>query len=166
MKIHIIGHASLLIEADGVTILMDPVFFDPNYEGTNVMCPEREVSPARLPHYDVIVVSHRHLDHFDVRTLASLDRRSTVAIPEGDSLLDDAIRRLGFEQRIRLGDKQQVTFGETTLITTPSNANVREFGLVVRDSTATIWNQVDTQIDGTTACSVAEDHGPIDLLLA
>jgi Beta-lactamase superfamily domain len=166
MKVHFIGHASLLIEADGVTILMDPVFFDPNYEGTNVMCPQREVGLTQLPHYDVIVVSHRHLDHFDVRTLASLDRHSIVVIPDGDPLLDDAIRRLGFEQRIRLCDRQTFAFGGATLITTPSNANVREFGLVVRDSTATIWNQVDTQIDGTIACGVAEDYGPIDLLLA
>src|SRR5207302_2105668 len=135
-------------------------------EGAAVMCPAREVSPERLPPYSVIVVSHRHLDHFDIRTLASLDRQCTVLIPDGDSLLKDAIHRLGFERCRPLEDGQSVTFGRTTLTTTPSSAGVREFGLVARDSSATIWNQVDSQITGDIATRIADALGPIDLLLA
>src|SRR5687767_13882536 len=124
MRVHVIGHASLLVEAEDVTILMDPIFWDPHYEGTAVMCPAREVSPGRLPPYSVIVVSHRHLDHFDIRTLASLDRGCTVLIPAGDGLLADAIGRLGFSRCQPLADGQSVTFGRTTLTTTPSKAGV------------------------------------------
>lgn len=166
MRVHVIGHASLLIEAEGVTILMDPIFWDPHYEGTVAMCPQREVNPERLPQYDVIVVSHRHLDHFDVRTLASLNRRCTVLIPDRDPLMANAMKRLGFERCQPLGDMQSIVFGNSTLTTTPSKAHVREFGLIVRDSKATIWNQVDTYIDSTTAYSIAEGFGPFDLLLA
>jgi len=166
MRVHFIGHASLLIEADDVTILMDPIFGDPHYEGTAVMCPARQVTPERLPPYSVIAISHRHLDHFDIRTLASLDRSCAVLIPNGDSLLADAIGRLGFSRCQPLADGQAVTFGRTTLTTTPSKAGVREFGLVVRDSSGTLWNQVDTQITGDIAVRVADRHGPIDLLLA
>jgi UDP-MurNAc hydroxylase len=166
MRVHFIGHASLLIEADGVTILMDPVFWDPNYEGTNAMCPQREVNLKRLPLYDVIVVSHRHLDHFDIRTLASLDRRCTVLIPDRDPLLENSIKRLGFERRLLLQDKQSAAFGGATLTPTPSKANIREVGLVVRDSTGAVWNQVDTIIDSAIACDVADGFGPFDLLLA
>jgi L-ascorbate metabolism protein UlaG (beta-lactamase superfamily) len=166
MRVHFIGHASLLIEADDVTILMDPIFWDPHYEGTAVMCPAREVTADRLPPYSVIVVSHRHLDHFDIRTLASLDRTCTVLIPAGDGLLAGAIRRLQFSHVQPLEDGQTVTFGRTTLTTTPSKAGVREFGMVLCDSSGTVWNQVDSRISGDIAARVADRHGPIDLLLA
>jgi L-ascorbate metabolism protein UlaG (beta-lactamase superfamily) len=166
MRVHVIGHASLLIEADGVTILMDPVFWDPHYEGTAVTSPGREVRPEHLPAYDVIAVSHRHFDHFDVRTLASLDKRCPVLIPDGDVLLRDAMLRLGFSRCQPLRDGQRVTVGRTAITTTPSRARVREFGLLVRDSSATVWNPVDTHIDKGTAVGVADAHGPIDLLLA
>lgn len=166
MRVHFIGHASLLIEADGVTILMDPVFSDPNYEGTNTMCPQREVRPEQLPQYDVIAVSHRHLDHFDIRTLASLDRSCTVVIPDRDPLLESAIKRLGFDRIQFLRDKQSLFFGKTTITATPSKANVREVGFILRDSTATIWNQVDTIIDSTIACNITDQFGPFDLLLS
>jgi UDP-MurNAc hydroxylase len=166
MRVHVIGHASLLIEADDASILMDPIFWDPHYEGTAVMCPAREVTFERLPSYSVIVISHRHLDHFDIRTLASLDRRCTVLFPDGDPLLAEALGRLGFIRCQPLADGQSVTFGRTTLTTTPSRASVREFGVVVRDSSGTIWNQVDSQISGSMAARVADAHGPIDLLLA
>ena len=166
MRVHFIGHASLLIEAEGITILMDPVFRDPNFEGTNAMCPQREVNLDRLPHYDLLVISHRHLDHFDVATLAALDRACTVLIPDGDPLLERSIHRLGFERCLLLKDRQSTRFGGATLTPTPSKANVREFGLVVRDSAATLWNQVDTIIDGGMACGLAERFGPFDLLLA
>ena len=106
MRVHFIGHASLLIEADDVTILMDPIFGDPHYEGTAVMCPARQVTPERLPPYSVIAISHRHLDHFDIRTLASLDRSCAVLIPNGDSLLADAIGRLGFSRCQPVADGQ------------------------------------------------------------
>src|SRR5262249_15782679 len=138
---------------------------DPHYEGMAVMCPAREGTPERLPPYSAIVVSHRHLDHFDIRTLASLDRSCPVLIPDRGPLLADAIARLGFAGQ-PLADGQSVTFGRTTLTTTPSKAGVREFGLVVRDSTGTIWNQVDSQITGQMTARVTDTHGPFDLLLA
>jgi L-ascorbate metabolism protein UlaG (beta-lactamase superfamily) len=164
--VHFIGHASLLIEADDVTILMDPIFWDPHYEGTAVMCPAREVAIERLPPYSVIAISHRHLDHFDVRTLASLDRRCHVLIPDRDALLAGAIARLGFARCQPLADGASVTFGRTTVTTTPSRAGVREFGLIVRDSTGTLWNQVDSQVTGPMTARLTDTHGPFDVVLA
>ena len=39
VRITLLGHAALLVEVDGATCLMDPVFFDPFEEGTVVSCP-------------------------------------------------------------------------------------------------------------------------------
>jgi L-ascorbate metabolism protein UlaG (beta-lactamase superfamily) len=43
MKVTLLGHASVLVEMNGATCLMDPVFFDPFEEGAVVSCPERVV---------------------------------------------------------------------------------------------------------------------------
>ncbi|WP_144107363.1 MBL fold metallo-hydrolase [Paraburkholderia sp. BCC1886] len=166
MKIHIAGHASLLFETQGPTVLMDPVFVDPHYERTSVMCPRRDVDWSRLPRFDILVISHRHLDHFDVRTLAKLNRHCTVLIPAEDALVEQTVARLGFDRCRTLASYESVTFGSLTLTATPSKACVKEFGLVLRDSTATVWNAVDTNIDGAMACEITAKLGPFDVLFA
>lgn len=43
MRVTLLGHASVLVELDGATCLMDPVLADPFEEGTVVSCPHRTV---------------------------------------------------------------------------------------------------------------------------
>ena len=69
MRITLLGHASVLVELDGTTCLVDPVLDDPFEEGTVVSCPRRAVDVDQLPQVDILVVSHRHPDHFDVASL-------------------------------------------------------------------------------------------------
>jgi L-ascorbate metabolism protein UlaG (beta-lactamase superfamily) len=53
---------------------------------------------------DVVLVSHRHGDHFDPAALALLDRSATVVAPEGE--LAEGARALGFPdvRGVRAGD--------------------------------------------------------------
>lgn len=74
MRVTLLGHASVLVELDGATCLMDPVLSDPFEEGTVVSCPQRTIDADRLPPIDILVVSHRHPDHFDLASLARVDR--------------------------------------------------------------------------------------------
>ncbi len=67
MKVTLLGHASVLVEMEGATCLMDPIFFDPFEEGAVVSCPKRVVHLARLPPVDTLIVSHRHPDHLTCR---------------------------------------------------------------------------------------------------
>ena len=166
MKIDFIGHASLLIESTDRKILIDPVFWDPHYEGLCAVSPRRHVFPERLPAYDIIAVSHRHFDHFDIRTLASLDRGCQVLIPDRDPLLAYTFRELGFSRVEALPDNYRWVTGDTAIVTTPSNGPDREFGFLIQDSTATIWNQVDTFVSSRLASRIASRFGPIDFLLA
>src|SRR5580765_8907737 len=66
-----LGHSTVLLKVDGVTILTDPVFstrvglnFGPLTVGV-----KRLVAPAlrlvELPKIDLILLSHAHFDHFD-----------------------------------------------------------------------------------------------------
>jgi L-ascorbate metabolism protein UlaG (beta-lactamase superfamily) len=73
-----IGHATVLIQMDGLNILCDPHWSDRASPFANVG-PRRHRPPALafedLPPIDVVLQSHDHYDHFDVATL----RRITTA---------------------------------------------------------------------------------------
>ena len=75
LRITMVGHASLLIQAAGCNILTDPVW-------SERASPFRRVGPKRvtapgiafddLPPIDVVLLSHGHYDHLDVATLQRL----------------------------------------------------------------------------------------------
>src|SRR2546421_12145743 len=73
-----LGHSTVLLKVDGTTILTDPVFSDRAglSLGPVTLGLKRLVAPAlplsRLPQVDLIVLSHAHMDHFDVPTLRPL----------------------------------------------------------------------------------------------
>src|SRR6266542_2687851 len=79
-----IGHATVLINFFGVKILTDPVLFPrigirlPGF----TIGPKRLVAPAlefgELPKIDVVLLSHAHFDHFDLRTLRRFDENTSV----------------------------------------------------------------------------------------
>ena len=73
VKVTLLGHATVLVETGPMRILMDPVLQDPFENGMVVSCPKRVIDLDRLEPIDVVVLSHRHPDHFD---LPSLDRLS------------------------------------------------------------------------------------------
>jgi L-ascorbate metabolism protein UlaG (beta-lactamase superfamily) len=73
-----LGHASVLVNFYGVTILTDPVLMQrigANF-GLGTMGPKRLIAPAltveQLPKIDLVLLSHAHFDHFDIPTLKAL----------------------------------------------------------------------------------------------
>jgi L-ascorbate metabolism protein UlaG (beta-lactamase superfamily) len=75
-----LGHATVLINFFGVKILTDPVLFSRvgiRFFGVTIG-PKRLTAPAltvdELPEIDLILLSHAHFDHFDLRTLHHLSR--------------------------------------------------------------------------------------------
>jgi Predicted Zn-dependent hydrolases of the beta-lactamase fold len=80
-KITLIGHAAILVEMRGATWLMDPVFNDPFEEGAVVSCPKRKVYLDRMPKPHILIISHRHPDHFDIPSLAQVLRDCDAICP-------------------------------------------------------------------------------------
>ena len=85
-----IGHATYLINKDGLTILTDPVF-SKRASPVRFAGPKRLIPPAipidKLPKIDVITVSHNHYDHLDLRSLKKIYKANPDAIflvPKGD----------------------------------------------------------------------------------
>ncbi|MEK7878593.1 MAG: MBL fold metallo-hydrolase, partial [candidate division NC10 bacterium] len=166
MRVTLIGHASLLFETRGGTLLMDPVFFDPFEGGAVVSCPERLVDLEKLPEIDYLVVSHRHPDHLDIPSLARVPLDCRVLCPP-DPLVLYALARLGFTRVSPLEPRRLLSAADLQLFPTRSEEpGVREFGLVVSDGSGVVWNQVDTLLSLATIQEVIARFGTVDLLFA
>jgi L-ascorbate metabolism protein UlaG (beta-lactamase superfamily) len=74
-----LGHSTVLIELDGMTVLTDPVL---RRRVAHLLRP-RSFVPPRLPQLDLVLVSHVHFDHLDLRSLADLGRRVPLVVPRG-----------------------------------------------------------------------------------
>jgi len=88
-----VGHATVLVQTQGLNILTDPVWSDyaspfPPIGPKRVMKPG--IDFAALPRIDLVLLSHNHYDHFDLPTLKRLWARDHPLIVTGlgnDSLL-------------------------------------------------------------------------------
>jgi L-ascorbate metabolism protein UlaG (beta-lactamase superfamily) len=96
VKVTLLGHATVLVETGPMRILMDPVLQDPFENGMVASCPQRGIDLDCLDCIDVVVLSHRHPDHFDLPSLDRLSRQCQV-VCANDPLLVYALRALGFE---------------------------------------------------------------------
>ena len=89
-----IGHASVLVQTQGLNILTDPVWSH-RTSPFSFIGPTRVRAPGvrfeDLPKIDIVVVSHNHYDHMDTDTLRRLWQRDRPTIVT--SLGNDAILR-------------------------------------------------------------------------
>lgn len=89
LRVSYVGHATVLVQFDGLNILTDPVWSE-RASPLPFAGPRRVRPPAiafeDLPPIDLVLVSHNHYDHLDPRTLARLWRRdrATVIAPLGN----------------------------------------------------------------------------------
>ena len=110
-----IGHSTVLVNFFGVTILTDPVLFSRigiRLAGFTIG-PKRLTAPAlkfgQLPQIDVIVLSHAHFDHLDLRTLRCFDESTSVITAR-------ATRDL--LKRTRLSHVTELDWGQTRSLNT------------------------------------------------
>src|SRR5215831_16138931 len=110
-----LGHTTVLLKVDGTTILTDPVFSD--RVGINLgpvtLGLKRLVMPAvpfkQLPKVDLVLLSHAHMDHFDLPSLRKLQNRGTHVITAANTadLLRvnryASVKELRWNERARLG---------------------------------------------------------------
>ena len=171
IKTTLIGHASMLIQSNKTTILTDPVWFDYLWEEVNVLCPSIKLDISKIPPIDVLNISHRHQDHFDVRTLAYLAKSETIFNPEAvilapkDDILIEVLKELDFKNIKIVEDFVDIKIGDVTITPTPSlneGDYFPEHGLIVNDGEVTIWNQVDTVVNPEIITYINNLYGGID----
>lgn len=110
-----IGHTTVLLKIDGFTVLTDPVFSDrcglnlgPLTLGLKrIVAPA--LSPVELPKIDLVLLSHAHMDHFDIPSLRKLESKHTTVVTARSTsdLLRvgcyAGVREVGWDETARIG---------------------------------------------------------------
>jgi L-ascorbate metabolism protein UlaG (beta-lactamase superfamily) len=158
--VRFVGHATVLVEADGVRLLTDP--FLGNHLG-----PLRRHGPTPDPmalgEIDLVLVSHAHPDHFDLPSLRALAGDFTVIVPSG---LARAARRCGHRVReIRAGQTIEEHGRHVTAVHArhwrwPLEARARTLGYLV-DGAVRVYFAGDT----APFAGLARLAGRVDLAL-
>ena len=72
-----VGHATFVIKNNDITVLTDPIFSN-RASPVGFLGPKRLIPPAisikDLPKIDVIVISHNHYDHLDIKSIKKIQR--------------------------------------------------------------------------------------------
>ena len=110
-RITYVGHATTLIELDGVVLLTDPLLRD------RIGHVRRIVPPgAALPLLDAVLISHAHRDHLDLPSLRRLPDAVRVYAPPAAAAV---VRRAGHPvQALLPGDR--VRIGEVEVLAVPA----------------------------------------------
>jgi L-ascorbate metabolism protein UlaG (beta-lactamase superfamily) len=179
-RVSYVGHASFLLQTAGLSILLDPVW-SARASPFRFIGPKRVNDPgiafADLPPIDLVLVSHGHYDHLDVRTLARLVQahRPRIITPLGNDAImrnhDPAIAAEGRDWggRVEVGGGVAVTLVPTRHWSA-RNLSDRNMALwasfVIETPAGRIYFVADSGYgDGHHFRAVRERHGPLRLAI-
>lgn len=155
MKITFIGHASILVEAGGVTVLSDPWWRGPCFGAQWWLYPEPYLEALDGQRIDYIYISHGHHDHFHPGTLRTLSRDSKVIVSRGTGL-SPSIKALGFEV-VELGDEDVFELG-------PNGVSCRVMGTYSHDTLMTITDGQEVCLNLNDALHSAPETAQADFI--
>lgn len=114
-RVTYVGHATVLVELDGVRLLTDPVL-------RGRVGPLRRhgapPAPGLTENLDAVLVSHLHHDHADVPSLRRLDRGVPVLAAPGAA---EFLAGLGFTAVTELAPGESARVGAVTVIATEAD---------------------------------------------
>jgi L-ascorbate metabolism protein UlaG (beta-lactamase superfamily) len=111
-RVTYVGHATVLIDLDGMRILTDPVL------RSRVGHLRRHADPpdaALLEGVDAILISHLHHDHLDLPSLRRLAPRTQAIGPAG---AEPVLRRAGFKEVVELTPGEAIRIGTMRIAAT------------------------------------------------
>ncbi len=106
LKITMVGHATILVQTQGLNFITDPVFVK-RASPVQFAGPKRVNPPGvrfqDLPKIDYVLLSHNHYDHLDLKTLSQLvnNHGATIICPLGN---DSIVRKSAPDAKFICGD--------------------------------------------------------------
>jgi L-ascorbate metabolism protein UlaG (beta-lactamase superfamily) len=178
LRITMIGHATVLIQAARLNLLVDPVWSE-RASPFGFAGPKRVNAPGvafeQLPPIDFVLLTHNHFDHLDMPTMQRLwarDRPRIIAPLGNDAVVARSRPEIGVEtrdwrERVEIG-------GDATVWLHPANhwsargiADQRMAlwcGYVIATPVGTVYVAGDTGYgDGRIFLEVAERHPVVDV---
>ena len=114
-----VGHATTLIELDGVRLLTDPLL------RRHVGHLQRLVPLGEaLPPPDAVLLSHQHADHLDLPSLRRLGQSMLLLVPRGAGW---TLKRQGFRRVVELSPGDSTSVGELAIAAVPAVHDGRRY---------------------------------------
>jgi len=147
-RIAYLGHATVLIELDGVRLLTDPLL---RHRVAHLRRQVPQVDRAGLAGLDAVLISHLHHDHVDLASLRLLGSDLRLLVPAGAGAW---LRRAGFTAVTELaaGEHAQVADLEVTATRAgpdgrrPGGPRAGTLGFVVRGQSSSVYFAGDTEL--------------------
>jgi L-ascorbate metabolism protein UlaG (beta-lactamase superfamily) len=118
-RVTYVGHATVLIDLDGVRVITDPVL-------RSRVVHLRRIAPAvsteSMGIVDAILLSHAHWDHLDLPSLRMFDRSVPVVVPRGIGTL---LRKLRFAEVTEVDVGESIMIGGLEITATPAEHDGR-----------------------------------------
>lgn len=180
VRVSFVGHASFLIQAAGLNILVDPVWANRvspfSFAGGATRVHSPGIAFDDLPKIDVVLVTHGHYDHLDVETLGRLEKRDRPRIfaPLGhnatitQSLPSAAVASLDWHDRAGLNDKAAITLVPAKHWTARGLYDRNRAlwgGYVIETPAGRIYYCTDTGYHETLFRETRERYGPFKLAI-
>ena len=158
-RIEYVGHATVLVDLDGVRLLTDPLL-------RNRVAHLRRASAvsARTKRgVDAILISHGHYDHLDLPSLEKLGKNLPVVVPRG---LGGILRKRRFESVLEVEQGETLAIGDLQITAVPAEhdrgrapfgASADPVGYVVSGSKSVYFAGDTDLFDGMA------DLGPVDI---
>lgn len=121
VRVRYVGHAGLLVEGGGVTVLVDPVIACRNQDNESLT-----FSYSDLPaHIDYVCITHNHADHVSIESLLQIRHKiGTILVPKnnGGTLADPSLKlilgTIGFHVS-EMDDMEELVAGGTRIVSLP-----------------------------------------------
>ena len=159
MRIEYVGHATVVVDLDGVRILTDPLLRN------RVVHLRRSVAvdSRALRGVDAVLVSHGHYDHLDLPSLEKLGKELPMVVPRG---LGGLLRKRRFEAVLEVEEGERLHIGGLAIQAVhaehdpgrgPFGAKAPPLGYVVGGSRSVYFAGDTDLFDGM------RDLGPVDV---
>ena len=129
LRLTYLGHATVMIELDGVRLLTDPVL-------GRRLGPLRRLGPTPDPDaigpVNGVLISHGHPDHFDGASLRAIAGAPALVVPRG--MGPYALRHASDVREVRVNER--VDFGPVRVTAVPAGIDAG-CGTATRDRSAT-----------------------------
>ena len=159
LRVTRIAHSTALITLDNVSILTDPWFSEKfGYHPGE----KRGIDVKHLPRLSAIVVSHKHYDHYDMKSLASYPDKNVpvVVIPN----IGDQAKNAGFKNVIELETWKTVTIDDFKITAVPAKHGVPENAYVIELRGYTVYFAGDSLLIPEMS-QIAEKWKSIDVAI-
>ena len=108
-----VGHATVLIDLDGVRLLTDPLL----RARVTFLRRASTVDVDQLRNLDAVLISHAHYDHLDLPSLEKLGKEMPVVVPRG---LGGMLRKRRFESVLEVGEGETLAIGALEIRAVPA----------------------------------------------